>query len=317
MKPFVSICTPTFNRRPFIPFLKKCILDQDYPLNCIEWIIVDDGLDKIKDLVEDLSFVVYLSYNEVLSLGKKRNIMNEKSKGEFIIYMDDDDYYPPNRISHGVEVLQNNPKYSIAGSSEMHCYFSEFDKLYQFGPYKENHATAATFIFRKDLLKQTSFSEEAMLAEERHFLKDYTIPLIQLDTLKTILVLAHIHNTFDKKKLLKNNNPTVKESNYTLFHFIKDEKLKEFYTKELNNVLEKYELGRINFKPEVLKQINQLLEVKSDNMEKMYQNHIFQISQKLQMTENIINEQNKRLQEKDRLIKELFKKLQPRPISPI
>jgi glycosyltransferase involved in cell wall biosynthesis len=302
MKPFISICTPTFNRRPFIPFLRKCILDQDYPLNRIEWIIVDDGIDKIDDLVKDLSFVVYLSYTDILSLGKKRNIMNEKSKGDFIIYMDDDDYYPPDRISHGVEVLQNNPNYLIAGSSEMHCYFSDLNKLYQFGPYKENHATAATFIFRKELLQQTSFSEDAMLAEERHFLKDYTIPLIQLNTMKTILVVAHIHNTFDKKKLLKNNNPTVKESHYSLNSFIKDENLKKFYTKELNNVLEKYELGKINFKPEVLKQINQLLESKSETMEKMYQNYINQMGQKLQMTEKL-------LEEKNRLIQELFKKL--------
>jgi len=302
MKPFISICTPTYNRRPFIPYLKKCILKQDYPLSCIEWIIVDDGIDKIKDLVDDLSFVVYLSYNEVLSLGKKRNIMNEKSKGEFIIYMDDDDYYPPDRISHAVEVLQNNPSYLIGGSSEMHCYFSDLDKLYQFGPYKENHATAATFIFRKELLQQTSFSEDAMLAEEKHFLKDYTIPIIQLDTTKTILVLAHIHNTFDKKKLLKSNNSGVKESPYSLNNFIKDKKLKQFYTKELNNVLKKYELGKINFKPEVLKQINQLLESRSENMEKMYQNYINQLGQKLQVTEQ-------KLQEKDRLIQELFKKL--------
>lgn len=310
MKPFISICTPTYNRRPFIPYLKKCILKQDYPLSCIEWIIVDDGIDKIKDLIDDLFFVVYLSYNEVLSLGKKRNIMNEKSKGEFIIYMDDDDYYPPDRISHAVEVLQNNSSYLIGGSSEMHCYFSDLDKLYQFGPYKENHATAATFIFRKELLQQTSFSEDAMLAEEKHFLKDYTIPLIQLNTTKTILVLAHIHNTFDKKKLLKSNNSGVKESPYSLNNFIKDKKLKQFYTKELNNVLEKYELGKINFKPEVLKQINQLLESRSENMEKMYQNYINQMGQKLQMMEQLLEEKNKKLEYNDKLIQELFKKLQ-------
>ena len=310
MKPFISICTPTYNRRPFIPYLKKCILKQDYPLSCIEWIIVDDGIDKIKDLIDDLSFVVYMPYNEVLSLGKKRNIMNEKSKGEFIIYMDDDDYYPPDRISHAVEVLQKNTTYLIGGSSEKHCYFSDLDKLYQFGPYKENHATAATFIFRKELLEQTSFSEDAMLAEEKHFLKDYTIPLIQLNTTKTILVLAHIHNTFDKKKLLKKENSGVKESSYTLNNFIKDKKLKTFYTKELNNVLKKYELGKINFKPEVLKQINQLLETRSENMEKMFQNYISQLSQKLQMTEQLLEEKNKKLEYNDKLIQELFKKLQ-------
>jgi glycosyltransferase involved in cell wall biosynthesis len=310
MKPFISICTPTYNRRPFIPYLKKCILKQDYPLSRIEWIIVDDGIDKIKDLIDELSFVVYLPYNEVISLGKKRNIMNEKSKGDFIIYMDDDDYYPPDRISHAVDTLQKNPTYLIAGSSEMHCYFSDLDKLYQFGPYKENHATAATFIFRKELLEQTSFSEDAMLAEEKHFLKGYTIPLIQLNTTKTILVLAHIHNTFDKKKLLKKENSGVKESSYSLNNFIKDKKLKTFYTKELNSVLEKYELGKINFKPEVLKQINELLESRSENMQQMYQNYISQISQKLQMTEQLLEEKNKKLEYNEKLIQELFKKLQ-------
>ena len=29
--PFVSICTPTFNRRPFIPIIIKCFENQNYP----------------------------------------------------------------------------------------------------------------------------------------------------------------------------------------------------------------------------------------------------------------------------------------------
>ena len=36
--PNVSICTPTFNRRPFLPSLIKCISAQDYPHEKIEWI---------------------------------------------------------------------------------------------------------------------------------------------------------------------------------------------------------------------------------------------------------------------------------------
>ena len=29
--PFVSVCTPTFNRRPFIPSMIKCFNHQTYP----------------------------------------------------------------------------------------------------------------------------------------------------------------------------------------------------------------------------------------------------------------------------------------------
>ena len=51
-KPLVSVCTPTFNRRPFIPIMFDCFRNQTYPKDRIEWIIVDDGTDKIRDLVE-------------------------------------------------------------------------------------------------------------------------------------------------------------------------------------------------------------------------------------------------------------------------
>ena len=49
--PLVSICTPTFNRRPFIENMFTCFRNQDYPKDKIEWIIVDDGTDKIQDLI--------------------------------------------------------------------------------------------------------------------------------------------------------------------------------------------------------------------------------------------------------------------------
>ena len=53
--PFVSVCTPTFNRRPFWNQCIKNFLNQDYPLNKMEWIIIDDGSDKIEDLVKNNS----------------------------------------------------------------------------------------------------------------------------------------------------------------------------------------------------------------------------------------------------------------------
>jgi len=47
--PYVSVCTPTFNRRSFIPMLIKCFNHQTYPKDRIEWIILDDGTDKINE----------------------------------------------------------------------------------------------------------------------------------------------------------------------------------------------------------------------------------------------------------------------------
>lgn len=264
--PNVSICTPTFNRRPFIPYLIKSYNDQTYPKNKMEWIIIDDGSDKIKDLVENIEGVQYYSYDKKMTIGKKRNLLNEKSTGEIIIYIDDDDYYPPTRVEHAVKELIKDKSKLIAASSEMFIYFNKIKKLYKFGPYNKNHGTAATFAFRKELLKQTKFNDNASLSEEKEFLKNYSIPMIQLDPKQTILVFSHLHNTFDKNELLLNKNELVKESNISLKTFIKNPELYEFYINNLNNIVDNYELGSILYKPDVIIQKKQIEEKRELNL---------------------------------------------------
>jgi hypothetical protein len=71
----------------------------------------------------------------------------------------------------------------------------------------------------------------------RAFLKDYTVPFVQLDPMKTILVFSHDQNSFDKRKLLEGGqNPTFKESPKTVPMFIrtKDEKpILDFFLKDI------------------------------------------------------------------------------------
>ena len=259
--PFVSVCTPTFNRRPFIPYAIKCFLHQDYPLDRMEWIIIDDGSDKVEDLFKDVPNVKYFYYDEKMPLGKKRNIMHKKSKGDIIVYMDDDDYYPPQRVSHAVEMLQSHPKALCAGSSEIYIWFKHIQKMYQFGPYGPNHATAGTFAFKRELLKDHKYEEHAALAEEKAFLKNYTVPFVQLEPKKTILVFSHIHNTFDKKKLLENGeNKFQKTSPRTVDEFVKNKEMKEFYMEKIDELLKNYEPGDPSNKPDVLKQIKEIEE---------------------------------------------------------
>jgi len=259
--PFVSICTPTFNRRPFWPFTIKCFNHQDYPKDKIEWIIIDDGSDLIEDLVKDIPQVKYFKYNEKMTLGKKRNLMHEKSKGDILVYMDDDDYYPPQRVSHAVNMLQTHPNALCAGASEIYIWFKHIQKMFQFGPYGPNHATAGTFAFKRELLKDHKYEEHAALAEEKAFLKNYSVPFVQLEPKKTILVFSHIHNTFDKKKLLENGeNQFQKTSSRTVDEFVKEPELKEFYMNVIDKLLEDYKPGDPSNKPDVLKQIKEIEE---------------------------------------------------------
>ena len=228
--PKVSVCTPTYNRRTFIPFLIKCYQQQNYPKELLEWIVVDDGDDPVGDLFEGVETVKYFYQKKKMKLGRKRNYMHEKCTGDIIVYMDDDDYYPPERVRHAVLKLNGNKQALAAGSSEIYIYFKHIKTIWGFGPYGPRHATAGTFAFKRKLLEQTKYDDDAEMAEEKQFLKNYTIPFQQLSPMKSILVFAHNENTFDKKRLIANGaNKYCRPTNLLPKTFIKDKTMREFY----------------------------------------------------------------------------------------
>lgn len=301
-QPFVSICTPTFNRRPFIPMIIKCFENQTYPREKMEWIIVDDGTDKIEDLVAHLPYVKYFKYDEKMSLGKKRNLTNSKATGDIIVYMDDDDYYPPDRVKHAVEKLRESTAL-CAGSSAMFIYFKHINKMYQFGPYGPNHATAATFAFKRELLNKTRFDESSCVAEEKKFLKDYTIPFVQLDSDKSILVFSHNHNSFDKKELLKYApNPNMHETVLTPEDFVKEQDMLKFFMEDIDQILDNYEPGKIDYKPDVKKQLEEIKSEREQKVREMiqqqteYQNTLNKINM-INNSQHQMNEQAMRIQQ--------------------
>ena len=311
--PMVSVCTPTFNRRPFIPYIIACFKSQDYPKDKIEWIVVDDGTDKVKDLFADVKNVKYYEFDEKMSLGKKRNFMHTKAKGDIIVYMDDDDYYPPCRVSHAVDKLLTNPEAMCAGSSEIYIYFKHIKQMYQFGPYGPTHATAGTFAFRRELLKDTAYEDHAALAEEKAFLKNYTVPFVQLDPMKTILVFSHEHNTFDKRKLLINPHPQfVRTSAKTVSMFVKSAEIKKYFMEDIDKALENYKAGKPEMKPDVMKQIEEIEESRRKEAENMNNQHTgIVIQEPGQMAKNLTRDETVRfMQNQQHQLQEMTNQIQ-------
>ena len=326
--PFVSVCTPTFNRRPFIPTIIKCFENQTYPKDRIEWLIIDDGTDKVEDLFVNVPQVQYFRYEQKMTLGNKRNLLNDKAKGDYIIYMDDDDYYPPERISHAVLTLQNSPNALCAGSSAMYIYFKHINKMLQFGPYGPNHSTAATFAFKKELLKITKFDETSSVAEERKFLKDYTIPFVQLESIKSILVFSHNHNSFDKKELLMQMpNPHIHDTPILPSDIVKEPEILNFFMNDINFLLDLYEPGKPIHKPDVTKQIAEIKEKREimikqqiakqnefqstlNNLQGLTNPHFIQntINQQVHIIQQLTTE-NKELKEKNNYLESKLKQI--------
>ena len=225
-------------------------------------------------------------------------------------------------------MLLKNPEALCAGSSEMYIYFKDTDQMIQFGPYGPNHATAGTFAFRKELLREHKYNNDACLAEEREFLKGYTVPFVQLDPMKVILVFSHRHNTFDKRTLL--NDPfshVMRLSEKTVGDFVKDADVAEFFI-NLENVLIDYPPGEPEMKPDVIKETKILLKKKDEMKKNAIEQHrnqqelkkkqydkisetnpeIFQRIQSQQQEIHALQHENESLQSQLRQLKELYSK---------
>ena len=125
--------------------------------------------------------------------------------------------------------------------------------------------------------------------------------MIQLDPLKTILVFSHIHNSFDKKELLNQpENQYMKMSNRTIDDFISDQSIKDFFMKDIDNILTAYDYGKVENKPEVLSQIKEITDKKNQMIQQ-------QIVQNVQQLNNINKQVEKILQEHKQLINILMK----------
>jgi glycosyltransferase involved in cell wall biosynthesis len=233
-KPFVSVVTPTYDRGRFIESMVACYKAQTYPKDRMEWIILDDGTEKVGDLVlqytKGLPNIRYIALEEKLNIGAKRNRLNREAKGELIISMDDDDWYSPERVAHVVASFSKNPTYQLAGCSQLYLYYSDTGEILSLGPYGKNHATNGTMAYKASYAKTHQYDETVVYAEEKSFLDNYKNPMIQLDPKKTMLVMSHSENTFDKNQFRETTtNPFVKKTSLQLTDFIKDRILQTFY----------------------------------------------------------------------------------------
>jgi len=231
----VSVITPTYNRRRFIPYLIKCYESQNYKKENMEWIILDDGQDKVKDLFDAaakrIPNIRYIPLDEKLTIGEKRNRLNDEAIGSIIVAMDDDDYYPPERVSHVVMRFANNKEVQLAGTSEVYMYYSDVKEIYKLGPYNPNHATNGTMAWRKSYSNSHRYDDTVTHAEEQSFLEGYKHKMIQLDPFKVMLVMSHSENTFDKKKMREDvgKNPFITKTSYNIKYFIKDSEMRAFF----------------------------------------------------------------------------------------
>ena len=152
MLPLISIVIPCYNLENKIEKCIQSLLAQSY--KNIEIIIINDGstdnsLCVIQKLSEEDSRIRYYSH-ENRGVSYSRNFGIDVSKGEYLMFVDGDDYLSPNYIEHFINVLSSETDLIIGGITFRHsnydtvvsgikfsCDHNEFFKKYYTS--KKNH----------------------------------------------------------------------------------------------------------------------------------------------------------------------------------
>jgi len=205
----VSLLTITqFKRQASLLLLRDLILDQDYP-HLLEWILVEGSPTSEEAKLNDVFCralgaeglpIRYIPGSGGDPIGLLRNRANEAALGDIRVVLDDDDYYPPERVRHAVESLAASKK-QIAGCSPMLLFDYPSDRLFQFKSFGKNHSVASCMAWTsayKGICDPT-----ARFAEESSFTNGFQAPMVQLDPQKTIIQSSHGQNTFCKKGLIE------------------------------------------------------------------------------------------------------------------
>ena len=145
--PTVSIIVPEFNCCDLLDTCIASLLDQTY--QAIEIIVIDDGsddgsLELIKEYSSADSRIIVLQQNHS-GAGAARNLGLDHAKGEFIAFLDADDFFDQRLVESSLACIQENDA-----------------DICVFGAWSYNHATGERMVKRNvcriDLCPSNTFS---------------------------------------------------------------------------------------------------------------------------------------------------------------
>lgn len=183
----VSIIIPLYNAETYLDECLKSIENQTY--QNLEILIVDDGST-------DSSFEIYKSYSEKIKriqviqkknegVSKTRNIGINHSKGQYILFVDADDYIEKTYVEKLVQNVKDSD-IAVCGFTRIHK--EEKTVIYrESGFISKNELFTHTFcsnliggtcwnkIFRADIIKKNKlrFDETISIGEDMLFLAEY------------------------------------------------------------------------------------------------------------------------------------------------
>jgi glycosyltransferase involved in cell wall biosynthesis len=107
-KPLVSVVIPTYNRAQYLVDALESVFKQTY--EHMEIIVVDDGsTDETRQILKNYSGKIRYIFLNRGERSKARNKGIQQSQGEYIAFLDSDDWWHHEKTEKQVEVLEKDP----------------------------------------------------------------------------------------------------------------------------------------------------------------------------------------------------------------
>ncbi len=166
--PFISCIMPTYGRPDYVNESVKMFMDQDYPKDRRELIILNDcsGQFFTTEISPEHNIKIINKKYRYENLGQKRNATIDLAKGDLIAIWDDDDIYLPWRLSYCQKQMGTHQT-SFYRSSEFWAYWGK-DSL-EVDTSRLDWVCHTNTLFTKNLYKQVDGYPEIDLGEDRVF----------------------------------------------------------------------------------------------------------------------------------------------------
>lgn len=190
-EPLISVIIPTYNRSKMLIRAIDSVLSQNY--SKVEIIIVDDcSLDQSEEIIKKKYYandkIQYYRNEKKMDAGYNRNFAYKKAKGEFVIFLDDDDFYiDKNFFKKSIGKFKKNKKLIfVSGNAfvqnQNHNNLSinqlnvsgEMDGsqyLLHFQTYYMKPFSTFTSVFNKSKLDELDFENMKMMNDSAIYLK--------------------------------------------------------------------------------------------------------------------------------------------------
>jgi len=215
--PPISIVTLLYNRRKFFELACHSILVTDYPLEKIQWIVVEDSDDPAEsasdrvvaamndaNAVKNSLHIEYIPLKSKTSVAEKRNLGVAKATADIVLMMDDDDHYPETSFRRRVAWLTKHSwRPRAVAATTIACYdlvkgISAVNTPPMGLPLGQR-ISEATLTFYKDWWVERGFPSAVQVGEAEGFVHGREKDVLEVPPQQIIVAFSHGKNVSSRR----------------------------------------------------------------------------------------------------------------------